>query len=64
MKRTPLLFAIILLAASSPVAQAAAPTVPATSPSNGAAIPKPCGCPGTTSDGTTSDVTTTLYSRL
>jgi len=59
MKKTHVLFAIILLTALSPLARAAAPTVPASPPSNGAAIPKPCGCPGTVPDGTSP-----LYSRL
>jgi hypothetical protein len=58
-KKTQVLFAIILLTALSPVAHAAASSVPASPPSNGAAIPKPCGCPGTVPDGTSA-----LYSRL
>ena len=52
MKKTQVLFAIVLLTVATPVARAAAPSVPATSPSNGAAIPKPCGCPGGATDGT------------
>ncbi len=61
MKKTQVLFAMVLLAASSPFARAEGPgTIPPTPPSNGAAIPKPCTCPG----GTTSDGAGILYGRL
>ena len=45
MKRTHIIFAVVLLTAAAPVAQAAGPGAGGSQPSNGAAIPKPCGCP-------------------